>query len=263
MLSKLLKHDLKGIFKFLIIFYLLAIFFAILTRIFFSIDNSFIIDIIAQICTGATISIICSIVINNLMRIWIMFERNLYGDESYLTHTLPISKKELYTSKFISSFISLFTSTVVIALTLIVAYYSKENLELLKSFVKTIANVFDSSTIGFISSLVFILFIELFNALQSGYTGIILGHKKNSNKITYSVVYGLATYMFTQLFVLISIFLVAIFNSSLMNFFFTTSKIDFSLFKLLFVVCTIVYFIIIIALYFINIKILNSGVNVD
>ena len=45
MLRKLLKYDLKNTFKLLSVFYVLAIFFAILTRIFLSIENSFVMDI--------------------------------------------------------------------------------------------------------------------------------------------------------------------------------------------------------------------------
>ena len=43
MLKKLLKYDLQNVNKVLVIFYSLSLFFAILTRIFLSIDNSFII----------------------------------------------------------------------------------------------------------------------------------------------------------------------------------------------------------------------------
>ena len=55
MLKKLLKYDLESIFKFLLIFYSLALFFALLTRIFLSIENSFIINIIGEIKSGETI----------------------------------------------------------------------------------------------------------------------------------------------------------------------------------------------------------------
>ena len=49
--------------------------------------------------SGTAISMMFSIVINNLMRLWVRFKNNFYGDESYLTHTLPIDKKTLYLSK--------------------------------------------------------------------------------------------------------------------------------------------------------------------
>ena len=102
MLKKLLKYELASIFKFLIIFYSLALFFALLSRIFLNIENSFIMYVIGEICRGASISMMFSIIINNLMRLWVRFKNNLYGDESYLTHTLPVSKKTIFfSSKFI------------------------------------------------------------------------------------------------------------------------------------------------------------------
>ena len=70
MLKKLLKYDLQNVYKLLIVFYSLSLFFAILTRIFLSIENSFIMNIIGQICSGTTIAMIFNILINNLMRLW-------------------------------------------------------------------------------------------------------------------------------------------------------------------------------------------------
>ena len=49
MLGKLLKYDLKYIVKFLAIFYGLATFFAILTRVFLNIENSLVFEIIGLV----------------------------------------------------------------------------------------------------------------------------------------------------------------------------------------------------------------------
>ena len=133
MLKKLLKYDLQNIYKVLIVFYSLSLFFGVLTRIFFGIENSFIMNIIGQICSGTVIAMIFNILINNLMRLWHRFKSNFYGDESYLTHTLPVDKKTLYLSKFLASIITLFSSVVVIGITLFIAYYSKENIEVIKN----------------------------------------------------------------------------------------------------------------------------------
>ena len=140
MLKKLLKYDLEYNYKILVIFYLLAIFFAVFTRICFSIENSFIMNIIGKICSGTTIAMIFNILINNLMRLWVRFKYNFYGDESYLTHTLPIDRKTQYLSKTLASIITLFSSVLVIALTLFIAYYSKENNNLVV-IAKNIANI--------------------------------------------------------------------------------------------------------------------------
>ena len=82
MLKKLIKYDLENIYKVLMIFYILSLLFAILTRIFLNIDDSFIMNIIGKICSGVTISMIFNILINNLMRLWSRFKNNFYGDES-------------------------------------------------------------------------------------------------------------------------------------------------------------------------------------
>ena len=71
MLSKLIKYDIKRIAKFLLVFYVLAIFSAILTRLLFMVNNSFIIGILAQICSGFTCAMIANILINTLMRQWV------------------------------------------------------------------------------------------------------------------------------------------------------------------------------------------------
>jgi len=263
MLKKLLKHELKSIYKFLIIFYSLSIFFALLTRIFLGIDNSFIMNIIAKICSGVTISMIVNILINNLMRLWVRFKNNLYGDESYLTHTLPIEKKTLYLSKILSALISVFTSILVIGLTLFIAYYSKENIEILKNILLPLVDIYNSSIIKILLAFLFIFFLEFTNALQVGYTGIILGHKMNNNKTAFSVLFGFVSYMVIQMFGLICLFIVALFNKDLLNLFITNEMINIDMVKVIIYLSTTIYTITLIINYFVNIKLFKKGVNVD
>ena len=66
-------------------------------------------NIVGKVCSGVTISMIFNIIINNIMRLWARFGSNLYKDESYLTHTLPIDKKTLYLSKTLTSIIAILT----------------------------------------------------------------------------------------------------------------------------------------------------------
>ena len=103
MLNKLLKYDLKYMLKNMSIFYILAILFAISTRIFFSLIQTTIINLISQICVGCMFSMLASILINVIMRSWVRIIDSGYKDESYLTHTLPVTKKEIYNSKFIQT----------------------------------------------------------------------------------------------------------------------------------------------------------------
>ena len=263
MLKKLLKYELKSIFKFLIIFYSIGIFFATLTRIFFSIENSFVMNILGQICSGTAISMMCSILINNLMRMWVRFKQNFYADESYLTHTLPIKKGTLYLSKFLTAIITLFTSILVITLILFIAYYSKENILFIKNLLLPVASVYGSTITKIILAFLFICFLEFLNILLSGFTGIILGHKMNSNKMGFSVLYGFITYLLTQIIAIVIVFIVAIFNKDIMNLFYTVDALNIDVIKLCINLAMIIYSSCIIVLYFINLREFNKGVNID
>ena len=263
MLRKLLKYDLKYMFKFLIIFYSLAIFFGTLTRVFLSIENSLIMEIIGQICSGAAISMMFSILINNLMRLWVRFKSNFYGDESYLTHTLPIGKGTLYLSKALTSIISLFVSVVVIGLTLYIAYYSKENILVLKNLLLPVADIMGSTVVKIILAFLFISFLEIANMLQSGYIGIILGHMMNSMKVVFSVIYGFLCYIVTQVFVLIIIFITGLFNKDIMNLFFTNEIVNIDMLKFIIYLAIFIYTLTLIIGYIINVKLFKKGVNVD
>lgn len=263
MLKKLLKYDIKTINKALIIFYSLSIFFAVLTRIFFLIENSVIMNVIAHVCSGATISMIFNILINNLMRLWVRFKQSLYGDESYLTHTLPVTKKQIYLSKFIISLATLFISVFVIFVSLFIAYYSKENLQTIKAFLLPLATVYDSTIISIIVQFVLICFLELMNMLQSGYTGIILGHKKNNNKMGLSILFGFITYLGTQIVAILGVFIAGLFNNKIMNLFHTVETIDVPTIKLCIIIALTVYTLNVVILYIINQIQFNKGVNIE
>lgn len=263
MLKKLLKYDLKSIFKFLIIFYILAVFFGILTRLFGSIENSIIMNIIGQICSCVSISMIFNILINNLMRLWVRFKENLYGDESYLTHTLPIQKSILYLSKVLTAIITLFISIVVIGLTIFIAYYSKENLEMFKNTFLPIANAYNSTIVKILLAFLFVFFIEFANILQSGFTGIILGYRMNNSKIGYSLLFGFIVYIVSQMFIVFMLFVVALFNKDLMNLFYTTEIINVDMIKFIVYLAIVIYTMIFIGGYLINLRLFKKGVNID
>lgn len=263
MLRKLLKYDLENIFKFLIIFYSLGLFFALFTRLFLSIENSLVCYIIGKICSGTTISMIFSVLINNLMRLWVRFKNHFYSDEAYLTHTLPISKSTLYLSKIITAVITVFSSVGVIGLTLFVAYYSKENINLLKSIILPIADAYESNITTILLAFLLVLFVEFAVILQAGFTGTILGHRMNSMKTGFSVLFGFITYLCTQVFALLVIFTISLFNEGVMNLFITNSAVDINGIKTVIYLAIAIYSIIFFILCFINIKLFKKGVNVD
>ena len=263
MLKKLLKYDLKYIFKLLVIFYILSMLFGILTRVFFSFHNSLVLRIIGEITQGAAISMMCSTLINNILRMWVRFKTNFYGDESYLTHTLPIEKRTHYLSKILTTVITLFVSFAVICLVLFTAYYSKENLNFIKNMLFPLAEAYDSTILGIVALLVFVLFLEFLSAVQCGFSGIILGHKMYRGKIGFSVLYGFIVYSITQVFAVLTVFVVGLFNDDMMLLFTSNQLNSLSVIKTAMTVAIVTYFAISVIVYFVNQKLLKNGVNVD
>ena len=263
MLNKLLKYDLKYMLKNMSIFYILAILFAISTRIFFSLNQTTIINLISQICVGCMFSMLASILINVIMRSWVRFIDSVYKDESYLTHTLPVTKKEIYNSKFIQTLIFFIVSFIVIIISLLIAYYTEERWIMIKGLVNSLSTNLNVNTTLFIIGILAVLFLEIFNVIQSGFLGIILGHKKNNNKIVFSVMYGFACYMISQFIVLLIIFIIGIFNTGIMDLFKSNMLISNDTIKLL-ITLAIISYLSVITLMNIVCKIeFNKGVNIE
>ena len=264
MLIKLLKYDLKFMIKNMSIFYILSIFFAVMTRILLNIEQSVIIGILGQISVGCMFSMIISILINTMMRSWVRFRDSLYKDEAYLTHTLPVTKNELYNSKFIQTLIFFFVGFGVILLSLFIAYYSKDNWLAITDCIKTITTGLNMSTAFFVIMFIMIVFLEVFNAIQCGFLGMILGYKKNSGKLGYSVLFGFIIYLLAQTMVLALVFVYGLFDSSVMELFKTaTINIDVDAFKVLAIVSALLYLVIIFSMSLICKRELNKGVNIE
>ena len=264
MLIKLLKYDLKYMIKNMSIFYILSIFFAITTRIIFNINQSVIADIIGQISVGCMFSMIASVLINTMMRSWVRFRDSLYKDEAYLTHTLPVTKNELYNSKFIQTFIFFFIGFAIVLLSLFISYYTQDTWMFIKGYIKTITIGYNMSTIFFVVMAIVLVFLEIFNAIQCGFFGIILGHKRNNGKLGFSVFFGFITYIVVQSLVLGLVFIYALFDPTLMELFKSgTINIDVNAFKILAIVSSILYLVIIFIMSIICKKLLNKGVDIE
>jgi len=262
MLKKLLKYELLNSFKILSIFYGLALFFGFLTRIFLSFKNSMFLYVIGQICLGTTISMIVNILINNLMRMWGRFRQSFYGDESYLTHTLPVKKDTLYLSKFLIGVITIFVSVLVIILTVFIAFYSKENIAVIKGLLIPNAD-YKSNIIGVILIAFFVFFLELINVLQCGYMGIILGHRKNNKKIGFSVLYSFIILLISQLIVVALICLVDLLSFDLINILTTNEMVELKIVILVLSLSSLFYLAVIGLGYYLSNKFFKKGVNVD
>jgi len=263
MLNKLLKYDLKYMIKNMGVFYIFTIFFSITTRILFSLEQTIIVNILGQISVGCMFAMIVNVLINTMMRSWVRFRDSIYKDEAYLTHTLPVTKKSIYNSKFIQTLIFFIFGFLVILLSLFITYYTKDRWLELKYLISNITTGLEFDTTLFVISFIAIIFLEIFNAIQCGFLGIILGYKKNNNKVGLSVLFGFITYLLSQSIVLLAVFIFGLFNSSIMNLFTSNILLDTSSFKLLIILAIIIYLLIIILMSIMCKKEFNKGVNIE
>ena len=262
MLKKLLKYDLEWCYKPLIVFYILAIFFSMIVRIVESFEQNMILLIIDKICCGVLIAMIINILINCFMRNWARFVRNIYKDEAYLTHTLPVSKSKIYLSKVLTAVITLLTSFVVIVVCLAISCLNEGTWEVLKTSLEQSAIYFDCSVFGLVFTMSITIFFEFLFMLMSGILGIIIGHRSNNLKIVKSIVIGFAIYTILSIILVGILFVAGLINPDIMSVF-NNIEVSANALKSMMVVGIIVYAIYNVAVYFIGDKLLNKGVNID
>lgn len=263
MLGKLLKYDLKWVYKVVIVFYILAFIFSVIGRGLSLIQNSLVFSVVTQIVFGIAISMMVSSLINCLMRLWARFIKNVYKDESYLTHTLPVEKKTIYASKVISAIICVFTTVVVSVVCLFICYYSEANMQAIKSMLELAAGTYNTTVFNLLLLISFVVFLEIMFIVLIGYVGIILGHKSNQNKMVKTLIISFALYLITQALTLGLIYIFGLFNPNVMNLINTTEIVNVNAIKSIMYAGIVIYIVYISFYYILGKKQLEKGVNVD
>jgi hypothetical protein len=114
-----------------------------------------------------------------------------------------------------------------------------------------------------IIGLLFIVFLEIFNAIQCGFLGMILGYKQNNSKLLLSVCFGFIAYIVSQSLVLLMMFIVALFDEGLMQIFKNTIVMEPSTLKLLVIVTMIIYIVLIFIMNIVSKKVFSKGVDIE
>lgn len=262
MLAKLLKYDFKKQIKIFLVFDGLALLFAIISRLLLNFNNIVFFDILSKIFAGAMWAMCVNAIINTVIRAWANFSHSLYGDESYLIHTLPVKTGTIYWSKFITALLILLINAVVTGVCVLITYRDTELANVVLPLIHSVADNFELADGLFVALIAALLFLELFTMLLSGFAGSIIGHRFNERKIAYSILAGFGVYILSSVFVLICMLIAGIFVPSLLSVF-VESSISNEVVKELLVVGLIAYVLIIPVLSLLSAKLLNHGVDVE
>lgn len=262
MLGKLLKYDLKYIYKVLGIYYAIVIA-GVLIFLATDFENpSGIVEFIHLFVGGASFGLSIGLFVNAITRSWVRFQKNFYGDEAYLTHTLPVTKRELLLSKTIASFVTLVASLMVLVFCTIAVQIGFSELGNINEVLKS-----QGSSLLSIGILLFVtLVLQQTFIILCGFAGILIGHRKNEHRGAWSWLAGGGIYLITSLLIVGITLIWSLFDPSIHDFIFSGKSQDlFSLANISKVVIgiDIMYFFASIATYAIAQKTFDHGVDVE
>lgn len=261
MLMKLIKYDLKWIFKILPVFYVLAFFFSIVSFFLSKIEDSALFSFLNSFSNGFAVAMVINGLINSVIRSWVRFRQNVYKDEAYLTHTLPVPREEVFLSKTLAGIICVFVSSAVSAVCLVICFYKM--VDVINNILKSISDMLSVSAAGAVAMLFCELFFQLVFILLLGYCSIVLGHKSNKNKLAKSFIIGFAIYLISNSVSVAAMCLAGFIDKDIMNFIKTSEPINASSVRSLLILAIALYFVYSIICYAIGRKALKSGVDID
>lgn len=264
MLKKLLKYDLKWCLKVVTIYLGICLVLSVLGRLIDLLPDSIFFNILGGICKGAAISFGITGLVNAIIRSWVRMTNNMYKDESYLTHTLPIRIDKIFLSKIISTFILIIICMLTLLVSLIIMYLNDNTIDFLKTSLNILSNNLGLSVVGLIVLITVLLMVEVIFIILCGFIGIIYGYSHNNKKTTFMLLYGFGTYIVGQVVSIILIFFVSIFNKELNEILFNGGEsIDISLLKGLVIVFILIFIIYSLIIYYFSNKKLLKGINID
>lgn len=252
----LIKYDLKFVYKQLIVFYIIIFAFAILACLTDIENPSFWLKFLHEFAHGAVFGFSLGMIINTSMRIWSKFRYSIYGDESYLIHTLPLRRTTIWAAKFLASMLILLIS----GLTFLICAI------MVMPIADFIAAYGTNRDIGFwplVAIFCGSVFCQFVFILQAGFTGLTLGHRHNDAQIARSVIYGILIYVLGGLVLFGLAALLSLFDTNLHNIVINGTFHSASDLVEILVIIDVLYICLITATYLINRHILKRGVDVN
>ena len=218
MLGKVLKYDLKSMGKSLFPLYAGLIVLALVLKVI-----SFITDSVSAFKFVYNIMFIFFIilVIGGLFYTFLVsimrYYKNLYSDEGYLTHTLPVGTNSLLFSKVVSSLVYIVLSVIISFISIIIVLGYNDVVSVLKEGLEFFSLCFDMSVFSIAMWAIFFLLLSYICYVLMVYTGISLGNMHSKNKITFSVVYTVAIYYVTQILGVLMLGIIFLINPDIMG----------------------------------------------
>lgn len=264
MLKKILKYDLLWSFKLILIYQLLGMIFAVTAKLCEVFPDTIFFSVLVGILKGCALSCLIPGVINSIIRSWVRLISNMYKDEAHLTHTLPVDIRVHYLSKVLSGIILVGVSSVVLIGGVALMYLDASMIEKIKDTLSMLSTTFDVSFITIVILAILVLVLEIIFITLAGYFGIIWGYSFNNYKLPLSFAIGFLFVIGCNVMTVVTMLLSGIFDPRLYQIMFTqNAQVEYSMFIVLLIMASVLYFIYIVLAYVLSNYKLKKGVNID
>jgi len=261
MTKKLMKYDIKNMMKILVYIYAISLGLAVITRLINIGKDMQVLAILGHIFAGLTYSAIASIIVNTFVHILKVFTNGFYKDESYLTHTLPVTKDKLLLSKYLSALIVIFISVAVSIASIAIMHYTSALIEGLKAFITTAISGFNMSVGVFLLLLGAIIFSQISSIMSMAFCAIVKAYTYNSKRVLRGLIFFAVIYFVSMYITLIVVAIIFAINGNISHMFASVlTQGEFLTILIIGLVCYVLYAIV---YYFICAKMFRKGVNVD
>ena len=197
MLKKLLKYDFKTLSHSLLPAYAISLLLSVVGNIFIRLnDLTAIFKIPMTLIVGLSVIVAIGIVFMTFIIGIINFYKQTVKDEGYLVHTLPVSKNNIITSKLITLTVMEIISFLIAVVAVIITFKVSPSkvVDIVKYLIERIGGYKLTTTLMLIG----ILIGQISNTLLI-YVSISFGQKHPTNKLLYSIIYGVVIYNVTQI----------------------------------------------------------------
>ena len=261
MLSKLLKRDLKKNMSWMWILFVATIGVALITRGAKELGESLaFFEVIHVIFEGAFYGLAVNLIIQPFLRNFLNFYKSFYSDESYLTHTLPVTKNQLINSKYLTAVIEICAGFMSLIVSLIILFAGPNFINNLKLLIST-AVAGNFSTVLVIVLFVILVIVEFLMFISIIDFSIVIAFRSKDRRIlkTFLISMGCA---FASLAVLTVCMLVvlAINGIALTS---TSLVLEAGAMYSVFISAILVYSAVTVLFYFLAKREFNKGVNID
>lgn len=261
MLSKLLKYDLRRNMRWLWILFVSVIVVASLTKGCKELGKTIgLFRVLGIFFDSVYYALAVNVILQPFLRSFMNFTKSFYNDESYLTHTLPVTKNQLINSKFITMLIEVVLGFVCLVVSLLIMFASPTMFDTLKLLLSTMISG-EFSAVVVVLLFVFLVLVEFLMFISIIFFSIIIAYREKEKRLLKTFIVA-AAMSFIALFILGTV-LIAVLAINGVDISSSAIVLSGNAFMSIILTGIIVYIMASVVFYFLAKHEFNKGVNVD